>query len=106
MSLSVLVLVFAGGLALVTTVLFGVVPAVQLSRVQVGDALKDGSRGGSPGARAHVRRALVVCQVGVAVALLVGAGLLLKSFATLLKVPRGFDAEQVLTARMSLPPSR
>jgi predicted permease len=53
-----------------------------------------------------VRRGLVVCQVALAVVLLVGAGLLLKSFARLLNVPAGFDAEGVLTAQLSAPPAR
>ncbi|HJR58044.1 MAG TPA: ABC transporter permease [Vicinamibacterales bacterium] len=105
-SLSVPVLLFAAGLAVVTTVLFGLLPAFQLSRARPGDALKDGGRGGSAGARAHVRRALVVCQVALAVVLLVGAGLVLKSFARLLSVPGGFDAEHVLTARIAVPAAR
>lgn len=105
-SLNSTVLFFAAGLALFTTLLFGVLPAWQLSRAPAGEALKDGSRGGSSGARAHVRRALVVCQVALAVVLLVGAGLLLKSFARLLSVPSGVDPEGVLTAQISAPAAR
>jgi putative ABC transport system permease protein len=101
-SLSPVVLAFAGGLAVLTTVLFGVLPAVQLTRARAGEALKDGGRGNSGGG-AHVRRALVVCQVSLAVVLLVGAGLLLKSFARVVSVPGGFDAADVLTARISVP---
>jgi len=104
-SLSPVVLAFAGGLAVLTTVLFGVLPAVQLTRARAGEALKDGGRGNSGGG-AHVRRALVVCQVSLAVVLLVGAGLLLKSFARVVSVPGGFDAADVLTARISVPEAR
>jgi predicted permease len=105
-SLNTTVLAFAAALAIATTALFGIVPAWQMSRTEAGDALKDGARGGSTGARAHVRRALVVCQIALAVVLLVGAGLLLKSFDRLLSVPVGFDSEHVLTAQVSAPPTR
>lgn len=66
--------------------------------------LKEGGRGSS--VRAGVRRALVVCQVGLAVVLLVAAGLLLKSFGRVLSVPGGFDPADVLTARISAPAAR
>ena len=103
-SLNPLVLTFAGALAMATTVLFALLPAVQLSRAQAGEALKEGGRGAS--GRAHVRRALVVCQVSLAVVLLVAAGLLLKSFAHVLSVPGGFDPENVLTLRIGTPAAR
>ena len=105
-SLDTTVLAFAAVLAIGTTLIFGMVPAWQMSRADAGDALKDGARGGSTGARARVRRALVVCQVALAVVLLVGAGLLLKSFGRLLSVPGGFDPDQVLTAQVSAQPTR
>jgi putative ABC transport system permease protein len=104
-ALSPVVLGFAAAIAMLTTVLFGVLPAVQLSRTQAGEALKEGGRGSSA-ARAHVRRALVVCQVSLAVVLLVGAGLLLKSFARVVSVPGGFDPDDVLTARIAVPAAR
>jgi putative ABC transport system permease protein len=104
--LSVPVISFAAALALASTVLFGVLPAWQLSRADAGDALKDAARGGSAGARATVRRALVICQVTMAIVLLVGAGLLLKSYARVLEVPSGFDPDGVLTARVTAPTGR
>ena len=104
--LNVPVIAFAAALALASTVLFGALPAWQLSRTEAGDALKDAARGGSSGARATVRRALVVCQVTVAMVLLVGAGLLLKSYAQVLSVPSGFDPDGVLTARVTAPTGR
>ena len=105
-SLSVPVVSFAALLALATTMLFGAVPAWQLSRTNASEALKDGARGGSSGARAAMRRALVVCQVSVAMVLLVGAGLLLKSYARVISVPSGFDPGSVLTARVTAPSGR
>jgi putative ABC transport system permease protein len=104
--LSVPVLAFAAFLALATTLLFGALPAWQLSRTDAGDALKDAARGGSSGSRTMVRRALVVCQVTVAMVLLVGAGLLLKSYARVLSVPSGFDPQGLMTARVNAPAGR
>lgn len=97
------VLGFAAALAVVTTFLFGAMPALQLSSLKPIEALKEGTRGAS---RARARRALVVCQVSLAVVLLVGAGLLFKSFVRVVRAPGGFDASHVLTARMSLPETR
>lgn len=102
-TLNLPVLGFAAALVLLTTLLFGVMPAIQLSARTASEALKDGMRGSTSGARAHVRRALVVCQVAAAVVLVIGAGLLLKSFVRVAGVPSGFDASNVLTARVSLP---
>jgi putative ABC transport system permease protein len=103
-SLDRTVLGFAATLAIVTAVLFAMLPSLQLSRSRGSDMLKEGSRGSS--ARTRVRRALVVCQVSFAVVLLVAAGLLLKSFSRVLSVPGGFDAQDVLTARISVPAAR
>jgi putative ABC transport system permease protein len=103
-SLNPNVLMFAGALALLTTVLFSLLPAAQLSRAQAGETLREGGRGSS--GRARVRRILVVSQVALAVVLLIAAGLLLKSFARVLSVPAGFDGDHVLTARVSAPAAR
>lgn len=103
-SLDRTVLFFAAMLAVLTAVLFSVVPSLQLSRSRASEMLKEGSRGSS--VRHGVRRALVVCQVSLAVVLLVAAGLLLKSLSRVLSVPGGFDPENVLTARISAPPAR
>ena len=105
-SLSMPVLVFAAALAMLITLLFGALPAMQLSRTSASEALKDGARGGSAGARAHIRRALVVCQVTLAVVLLVGAGLLVKTFMRVLSIPSGIDPDHVLTARIDAPARR
>jgi predicted permease len=102
------VLAYAGVLGIATGVLFGVIPALQVSRggaSSMSEALKSGSRGTILG-RTRARRALVVCQVSLATVLVVGAGLLIKSFALLLATPSGFDPDRVLTMRMSLPQAR
>ena len=105
-SLSAPVLLFAAVIATLTTLLFGVLPAWHLSRANAGEALKDGTRGTASGVRMRIRTALVVCQVSLAVVLLIGAGLLIKSFVRVLSVPTGFDPEQVMTAQVTAPASR
>jgi putative ABC transport system permease protein len=106
MTLDVPVLAFTAGLAITTGLVFGLMPALQVSRVSISDAIASGGRGSAGGTRARVRAALVVGQVGVAVVLLVGAGLLTRSFVNLTRVPSGLDAEGVLTLRVSPPPAR
>jgi predicted permease len=94
-------LVFTFGAALLTGVIFGLVPAWQCSRPDLNEVLKDGSRGASTGVSSQfTRSALVVTEVALAIVLLVGAGLMLQSFAKLLATDRGFRAEQVVTAAL------
>jgi predicted permease len=102
--LSAPVLLFAFALALSTGIAFGLVPALQV--MSAAGTLKQGSRGGSEGGRARVRRFLAVGQIGIAVVLLVGAGLLMKSFLRLVEVPSGLEPDRVLTLRLSLPNAR
>src|SRR5207237_8343860 len=86
------VLLFGLALSLATGVLFGLLPALDAARSDLHGALKDGARGATGGRRAErMRRALVVAQVGLAVVLLVGAGLLVRSFAELTRVRLGSD---------------
>jgi predicted permease len=95
------VLLFSVALSLVTGVLFGLVPALDAARADLHDALKEGGRGTSGGrAGERVRHALVVAQVALAVMLLVGAGLLIRSFGELTRVRIGFDPTRVLTAQL------
>jgi putative ABC transport system permease protein len=100
------VLSFTIAISLLTGVIFGLVPALQLSRINVSSALRDESRG-STGGRAHVRlkSALVVGQIALSLMLLIGAGLLLRSFQHLLNVDTGFDPHNLLTMNVSLPTS-
>ncbi len=104
-SLNAPVLGCAAALGVAAGLLFGLLPALQVSRGRAGDALKDGARGAT-GSRSAARRVLVVAQVTIAVLLLVGAGLLARSFARLMRVPSGFDPDRVLTVRLSLPQAR
>jgi putative ABC transport system permease protein len=93
------VMLFSAGLSFATGVLFGLVPALDAARANLHDVLKDGGRGASGGRGGErVRRVLVVAQVGLAVMLLVGAGLLVRSFSELTRTRLGFDPDQVLTA--------
>ncbi len=96
------VLLFTLGSATLTGILMGLVPAWQATKFDVQSVLKDGGRNAS-GARATMRHALVVAEVAIAVVLLVSAGLLLNSFARLLRVNPGFNPNQILTMRVGLP---
>jgi predicted permease len=87
--------------AVLTGVLFGLLPALQVPSMAVGEALKDGSRGSSGGpAHGWVRNGLVVSEIAFACALLVGAGLLMRSFMRVLNVDPGFQTEGVVTLRV------
>ena len=106
-SLHPVVLVFTMGLALLTGLVFGLVPAVVVSRGNVAAFLKDDSTRGTAGKSTGITRAtLVIAETALAVVLLIGAGLLIKSFARLRDVNPGFSSENVLTAQLSLPASR
>ncbi|HUK30371.1 MAG TPA: ABC transporter permease, partial [Candidatus Acidoferrum sp.] len=96
------VLAFAIGLALLTGTLSGLAPAFRLSKSNVNDALKEGTRGSSAGAHRRLRGLLIVAEVSLSLTLLVGAGLLLRSMARLLGVAPGFDPSHVLTMRTSV----
>ena len=83
---------------------FGAVPALQLARIDLNTALRDEGRGISSGrTRSRMKNALAVGQIALSLPLLIGAGLLLRSFERLLRVDPGFDAHNVLTAGVSLP---
>jgi len=92
------VLVFTMAAATFAAFLFGMIPAWQASRPDVQAALKEGGRGGG-GVRARTRNALVVAQVAFSVMLLIGAGLLIRTFNELRQVDLGFDPAQVVTMR-------
>jgi putative ABC transport system permease protein len=93
---------FTGLISLVTGLLFGLLPALRLSRADLNASLKEGGRGGLHGR--GLRNALMVGEVALAIVLLIGAGLLIRSFVKLLNVNPGYQAENLLTAKISLPP--
>ncbi|HSE97458.1 MAG TPA: ABC transporter permease, partial [Blastocatellia bacterium] len=99
------VLLFAFLTSLVTGLIFGLAPAIQSSRPDLNSSLKEGGRGAG-GARQGVRSALVVVEVALSVALLVGAGLLLRSFWRLQEVKPGFEPHNLLSMRINLPRTR
>jgi putative ABC transport system permease protein len=93
-------------LSLLTGVGFGMAPALQVSRTDVQEALKEGGNAGSSPRRNRLRSLLVVAEVASALVLLVGAGLLIKSFMRLLEVETGLRPEKVLTLTISLPEAK
>jgi putative ABC transport system permease protein len=101
-SLDSTVLLFTLGVSLLTGLVFGLAPAVQASRTDLNSSLKEGGRSQTGGAaRQRVRSALVVSEVALSLLLLVGAGLLLKSFVRLREAPLGFEPQGVLTMQVS-----
>jgi predicted permease len=92
-------------ISMLTGLVFGLVPALQASRPDLNEALKEGARGSTGGiGRRRVRSVLVVTEVALTQMLLIGAGLMIKSFYTLQQVNPGFNAESVLTMQVTLPP--
>ena len=101
------VVLFTTTVAIVTGILFGLVPALQSSRGDLHVMLKESGRGGTADKHGQaLRRALVVAEVALALTLLTGGGLLLKSFIRLADVAPGFDTRNVLTFNVSLPSSQ
>jgi putative ABC transport system permease protein len=103
--LDMAVLVFTAGVAILTGLLFGLLPALQVSRTTPSETLKEGGRAYAAG-RHGVRSALVVLETTLAVVLLVGSGLLLKSFLRLQSANLGFQSKNILTANIALPRSK
>ena len=98
------VLAFTLTLAILTGLVFGVVPALAATRTDLNSTLKEGGRSAMQGPHHHgLRAALVVGQVALSLVLLVGAGLLVRSFERVLATQPGFQPEHVLTASLSLP---
>lgn len=98
------VLGFTFALTLLTGVVFGLVPALEAARFDLNDSLKEGGKNLGGGSRSHrLRNLFVVTQVALALVLLIGAGLFMKSLGRLRSVDPGFNAENLLTMRISLP---
>jgi predicted permease len=100
------VLAFAGAISLITAVLFGLVPAAQAARPDLGGLLGSGVRTVGHPARARARRVLVVAEIAMAQVLLVGAGLMLATLVRLRSVDAGFDDASLLTFQVSLSDAR
>ena len=97
------VVLFTAAVSILTGIIFGLIPAFQSSRVELNDVLKEGGRGGARVLRQGIRNALVVVEVSMAIILLVGAGLLIRSFIRLQHVSPGFDPRNLLVMQLSLP---
>ena len=102
LDLSVLAMTF--GVSVLTGILFGLLPALVSAKPQLTEALNEGGRGSTAGAhRSRLRNSLIVAETVLALVLLIGAGLLVKSFVRLQNVSPGFNPNNVLTAEISLP---
>jgi putative ABC transport system permease protein len=103
-SLDSRVLFFSAGVSLVTGILFGLAPALQASKSALAESLKDATRGGSSGAARHrVRAALVSAQLALALVLLIGSGVLIRSFLKVKGADLGCDPSGVMTFDVRFP---
>ncbi len=106
-NIDVSVLAFTLVLSLVTGIIFGLVPALQASKPDLSESLKEGSRGSTASAaRRGIQSVLVISEIAMALVLLIGAGVLIRSFISLMNVDPGFDPQNVLTMNVNLPESR
>jgi putative ABC transport system permease protein len=97
------VLFFAVGISCASALIFGVVPALTASGGSLTDALKEGGRTGTGARGGRARQVFVVAEIALALVLLVGAGLLARSFWTLMRVDAGFDPSRAITMKVTLP---
>jgi putative ABC transport system permease protein len=101
------VFVFTFVLSMLTGLLFGLAPAMQTSKPDVSDWLKEGSRGLVSGSRnRRLRSLLIISEVAISLVLLVGAGLMIRSFEKLQSVDTGFEHDKIVTAQLSLPAAK
>jgi len=101
------VLGFTAVASVLTSIIFGLVPAIQAAKPDLNASLKEGGRSGSSQeGRARLRSLLVISELALSVVLLIGAGLMIRSFMKLSEVDPGFNTHQVLDASISLPPAR
>ena len=106
LGLNTTILAFSFALSLLTGLFFGLAPALQSSRLDLNEVLKEGGRNASATASHRLRSAMVVTEIALAVVLLVGAGLMMKSLFRLLQTNIGFKTENLLTMGLILPPSK
>jgi putative ABC transport system permease protein len=101
------VLIFSLLLCVITGIVFGLVPALETSKKDLQETLKEGGRGSSEGGgRGRFRALLVVAEMGIALVLMTGAGLLIESFSRLMQVNPGFSPKNLMAFPLTLPPSR
>jgi len=100
------VLAFAVSVSLASSFLFGLAPALQVSKLDLNDVLKEGGRGSAGSRRRTFRNVLVVGEVALSLMLLVGSGLLLESFSNLRGLDPGFRSDHVLTMRLVVPETK
>ncbi|HKP88091.1 MAG TPA: ABC transporter permease [Blastocatellia bacterium] len=105
-SIDATVLGFTFLVSLLTGVVFGLVPALQASRPNLNETLKEGGKGTSGGGRSRLRNVLVISEVALALVPLIGAGLLINSFLKLRSVDPGFNPDNLLTMNVVLPRSK
>ena len=101
------VLAFTLSLSLFTSFVFGLAPALQASKLDLNETLKEGGRGNSGGSKAnHLRSLLVITEIALALVLLIASGLMIKSFLRLQNVNPGFNPENLITLEMQLPENK
>jgi putative ABC transport system permease protein len=101
------VLIFSLLLSVITGIVFGLVPALETSKKDLQETLQEGRRGSSEGGgRGRFRALLVVAEMGIALVLMTGAGLLIESFSRLMQVNPGFSPKNLMAFPLTLPPSR
>lgn len=101
--LNVRALLYAFGVAAMTGIVFGLAPALQASKPDLQEALKEGGRGTAGGGRAWIRNTLVIAEVALSLLLLIGASLFVRSFLNVQKANGGFDAAPLMTMRYYMP---
>jgi putative ABC transport system permease protein len=97
------VLAFTLGATTATAILCGIAPGWQASKTNLMSVMKDGARGAGLMRRQRLRSLLVICEVALAMTLLIGAGLMMKSFIRVRQINTGFSADRVMTAKVALP---
>src|SRR5262249_28851688 len=105
-SIDARVLIFTTAVSLLTGIVFGLAPALQSTKPDLNESLKESGKGSSAGGKGRMRGALVTAEVALTLVLLAGAGLMIKSFLLLQKVSPGFKPDNLLTMRLRLPQTK